>query len=580
MALRPDLPLAVGPGNAEQEVSPHAFRSLLERVPTGVEGTATLLDAIRRLNRVRLTAEEREACLAAAQPLLESRLQALTTHQRAHRFPLPPRSREVIRMALSLRAETALGHLTLAVEAESTADTARILRASVAALRLWNQHLLRTAQLYQTPGNRFWHNVHAAYALAERIASTDRCVDGLSPAEAYKRILLFATGHGQALGRADAEHVAEWLTQWAHVSRLHADAGGAGRHAFGVDLGRAAGPRRLALLEPAQPGDLRVLEVEAVVAEAARSARIGGRKRPHGPSRHALSVVLGHWRQQTLRRRTRKPHQRRADVEVGLRAIRERVWQAEHKAATLAQGEGSDQPPHDDGNLSIARDADELRDPYADFVSHPQRAGSVQRDDVWSRSLERRTSAYYRGQSAVEAAGLQQVAANPGRAWQLNDLSARGFGLEWIGTGDSNATVGEVVAMSVSRDGNEHWWLGTIRWLRAGDDSRFKVGVQVIARHAWAARVWQHDETGRPATQAEEPGLLFAAGADGEEPDQILLPASMFDVGDTLELGALGREWLATLGPIHEETGSFAWFDITLSEPPSGDPDVERWEIL
>ena len=583
MALRPDLPVQQDSPDATVPASPTALASWLATLPAGGEGLRGLLDGLKALNRRLLPPQERAALLAVLQPAVRERLDLDQHRVRGQRFPLPARSRQRFEVDQTLREESAFGHLQIAVDlAATTPGDEGIAQALTRALRYYGEYLLRTTQLYTPPPERFWHNVHAAYALAEQTGQESVAADGGAPVDQYKRILLFDTGHTHGLLRNDAERVYELLAVWALRTELDTEAPAPSRYAFGIDLAQAQPPRRLQLVPRKAETALRVFTVDGAIAAAERLQRIRGPADATGTvSPAGLTRLLGNWRQETLRRSTRRRREQRVDVEVTLGMIRDRL---EGRADT---GDGGDQGAGRAGaasGLPVWKQADEMRDPYAGFVSHPLRAGQGQmatrRDDVWSRSVERKSDAYFRGRSAVEAAGLEPAVRNPHQAWRLLDISPNGFGLEWVGRGNSNATVGELLGLAVRRHDQVRWRLGVIRWLRFTGPTRFVLGAQVLALEARAGGVTRPARSG--VHDPEEPALLIGADPaddDTTEESAILLPAAMFAAGDELELRRDDQDVRIALGERREETGSFALFEFSIRPRETAD-EIPEWEIL
>ena len=572
MVLHPDLPEQHDAADGGRPPAPADIEAWLTQLPAGGEGSRALLDRLQRLNRQLLPPADRSALLDTLAPAVRARLDLDQHRIRGQRFPLPARSRQQFEFDQTLREEAALGALSVASDTLSAGgDAADIARAVVAALQYSGEYLLRSVQLYTPAPEGFWHNVHAAYALAERAGVADQAADGGAPVDQYKRILLFAVGHVHDLLRNDAERIYELLALWALQAELGTDRAGAGGSAFGVDLARPEPPRRLQLMPTRAAATLRVLDVTGAVAAAVRLQRVRGPAGRAGTvSRLGLERLLANWRQENLRRSNRRQRDQRVDAEVTLGMIRDRI-------------EGrSDEAAPDDSGLPVWKQAEEMRDPYAGYVSHPWRKGQGvgRRDDAWSRSVERKSDAYFRGRSAVEASGLDPAVRNPHRAWRLLDIGPNGFGLEWIGRGSSNATVGELVALAWRQDGVVRWRVAAIRWLRFTGPTRFFLGAQTLAPDVRAGGITRPTPDG--LHDSEEPALLVGPDPADQEATagrQIFLPAYLFAAGDELELRSDDREFRVELGEQREETDSFALFDLAVL-PASKADDIPEWEIL
>lgn len=568
--------------NHERALDPAAWREWLSALPTTVSGSRLLLKHLRWLNRTLVAAAPRAELLEVIDPVVRTHAAFDHGHIRGLRLPLPASAERAFRIGQALLETLATAHLGLAVDAHADrVDDPLVARGVRAALDLRGEYLLRTTQVYTPVPAAFWHDVHAMYAWGEAAGVATQKIDDRTPVDAYNRLLLFAIGHGHGLPRNDADRTWRLLERWS----LHADLTPlretVDHSAFAVDLDAAEPPRQLKLMPADTRGDRRYLVVNGVIKAAAHLRGIreaGGRRGTL--SRNALDRLLANWRQQAMRRSTRKPRGQRVDIEVSLQSIRQRLVADDTSAGAAAAGTGG----ADTGqSLSILGDADETRDPYAGFVSHPGRVVEVRRDDVWSRSIERKSDAYFRERSGVEAAGLVAAQRNPHQAWRLADLSPRGFGLEWVGRGNSHVTVGELIGLSIHSGGHAYMRIGVVRWLCHGEGGRLTLGAQALAEGALAGRLYRPARAGTQG--AGEPALILGHDPRYPEPHQIILPAHLFTVHESLELDCDDTRFSVRLGALREETGSFALcgLEMTPKDNPQddeGDDGVPEWEIL
>lgn len=561
--------------DTERAANRAAWQRWLNTLPTSVSGSRLLLKHLRRLNRTLLPPAVRADLLALIDPVARTHATFDHGHIRGLRLPLPGSAERAFKIGQALIEALATAHLGLAVDAHADRrGDPRVARGLRAALDLQGEYQLRATQVYAPLPAAFWHDVHATHAWAESVGAATRTVDGGTPVDAYKRLLLFAIGHGHGLPRNDAERAWGLLDRWSTFAELSAQRATPGSPTFAVDLDSPRPPQQLKLMPPGAREERRYLIVDGVIKAAAhlRSIRSAG-----GPratlSRNALDRLLANWRQQAMRRGTRKPRDQRVDVEVSLHAIRERLITPDFSGQAPAADAASEARP-----LSIVTDADDARDPYAGFVSHPGRATQVRRDDVWSRSIERKSDAYFRERSSVSASGLLAAQRNPHQAWRLADLSARGFGLEWIGRGNAHVTVGELVALNVRSGGQGYLRIGVVRWLAARAGARLTLGAQTLAEGALAARLHRPARAG--AQGSGEPALVLGRDPHYPEPHQIILPAHMFAARDSLELDFGDDRFLVTLGELREETGSFALCGLEMTPKDETGDGVPEWEIL
>lgn len=564
MLLEPELPHRDAATRTGKLPAPKRLAQWAAGVPSGGEGIAQLRNQLARLNRLVVAPPERQQLLDALSGAIAERLAQGQTAVRGQRLPLPERSRRTFALSQALREERALGHLIVAVDTRSgDGDRQRLGEALGRALIDYGYILLRAAQVYTPVSRRFWHNLHASYGLAESSGVSDATVDNLTVAQHYKRSLLFAVGHAYGLQRADAEHAYALLARWAARARLTRVVANTERHLFRVDLSQPRAPAphddAAADLQPEQ----RVLAVDVVVASADRLSRLRGPAGDRGSlSPSGLAHLLTNWRRDHSRTNGREQRDEAVDAEIGLLRIHERLQQ------DIASGH-PDAPPQPPSAVALTGKSDEFCDPYAGFVSHPGRTGTARREDVWTRAIERKDVQYFRERSRLTDSGWAAPVNNPQRAWQLADSSPNGLRLRWVGEGDSNATVGEVVGIHYAGRPHPHWALGVVRWLRFTEEDRFNIGVHILARDVQPARVRRPVSGGTPPPH--EPALLL--GTD------IVLPAFLFQAGATLEMEYFDQIMRIELGDVLEQTGSFALYEITVL-PPARENEIPEWTLL
>ena len=566
----------------QNALDPAAWRNWLDALPSTVSGSRLLLKHLRWFNRTLVTAAPRAELLERIDPAVRTHAAFDHGHIRGLRLPLPASAERAFGIGQALLEALATAHLGLAVDAHADQpDDPLVVQGVRAALDLRGEYLLRATQVYAPVPATFWHDVHAMHAWAEAVGVATQPIDDRTPVDAYKRVLLFAIGHGHGLRRTDAERVWGLLERWSLHAELTPLRETVDHTAFAVDLDAAEPPRRLKLMPTHARGDYRYLEVGRVIKAASHLRGIRDAGSPRGTlSRNALDRLLGNWRQEAMRRSTRRRRGQRVDIEVSLHSIRERLVTDDHSAATAATA-GTD--PRE--SLSIQRDTDETRDPYAGFVSHPGRVVETRRDDVWSRSIERKSDAYFRERSGVEASGLLAAKRNPHQAWRLVDQSPRGFGLEWAGRGNAHVTVGELIALNVQTGGHAYLRIGVVRWLCYGEGGRLTLGAQTLAEGALAGRLYRPARAGTQG--AGEPALILGHDPQYPEPHQIIMPAHRFAADEKLELDCEGTQFRVSVGGLREETGSFALCGLEMTPKTKqadgedgGNDGVPEWEIL
>lgn len=519
MALEPQLP---GMDPAVTEAAAPDSAEEIELWASSLHGSGAVRrfhEGLSALNRQPLPGSQRLQLMERLRPHARERLDSLARQLASQGFPLPERSRQKLEFSLQLAEEMATGYACALVDAEvDEGDTGGFDPALAAerALMYYGEFILRRAQAYHAIPERIWHNVHAIFGDVERAGVADEPAEDdelelrrpgeQTPADMYRRILLFGLSRTEGLSRGDMLALYRVLEDWAARCELGFSDSFPGARAFGVDLDRAAAPGRWTLIEAQSPSDPRKLDPTAAIVAAETALAHAADEDTTTASGHRLSApALGHvldqWRQKALRRSTRKQQEeQRVDVEANLSAI--------HTRLMLERADGL---------------------PAAE---HP-----------------------------APARGISE------RRWILADIGARGLRLRWEGRGASRAVVGELIAMLARREGRTKWPVGTVRWMQFLDDGkRFEIGVSLLsmdAEPADAYRLSGGPDSGR-ADDTARPALLLPA--DGERPERVVLPSHLFRRFETVELEVGEEPRRVRLESLAEQTGAFACFAI--GKPP------------
>lgn len=171
------------------------------------------------------------------------------------------------------------------------------------------------------------------------------------------------------------------------------------------------------------------------------------------------------------------------------------------------------------------------------------------------------------------AGSVGRHAINPSRA-QVLDQGLGGYRLSWSPEQRVRMKIGDMIALAPQ--GSETvadtvWLLGLIRWLRGDDDGGFEVGIELLARHAYAAGVRSIDRHGERSPMHR--ALLLADEAQ-DRGIELVVP-HLFDrhvselewstIGNPSQGQALVRDVRSTIASV--DSLSTAYYRVSLAAP-------------
>lgn len=502
------------------ETRPKATADWLARLPfaSPVDTAQQLVMALYALNRRPLGVDERHALLALYRPVVTRAAASLETLLAEAGVPPHAQQRQsgVLLRELQIEHSIAYKHLLLGLANRRFGRTPPKLVAEVTA------HLfaaLRDTQVacylaYSPPPEGLWLEMHQLFQMAHASEMADHAVDdALPPSLAYRQALLLALADPPHMSRAELTHTRLYLDKFAALAVLTPATANPPAIGFAVPTDSDRGPVQLAA--GLKQGGL-WLDTDALcrhLHEAVVRLRTGDSPRliglPQGMESEVSQSLGKHllklWRTGIQRAFKRYPASGSSvQVVAGVSAIH-RLLELVPQAAEL------DTDP--DGCLPI-HDVEPL----------------------------------FAAPTAVNASN-----------WTIDNDSAAGLALSSAPEASLNLKVGD--ALALRPDDAAAWSLGVIRWLRMRDERQVELGVERLSPQIQP--VWVRPLRGHRKASPEP--ALFVPGLPAlNQPDRLLLPRYVYQVGMDAEVWHSPQQYTLTFGRLLEHSPSFDLVDFTI----------------
>lgn len=465
----------------------------------------------------------------------------------AESHPLPPTKVELASATLTLRQH--LGQCwCLAVE-EICAPNGKVpllgRRRVTLALNHAAAHLAATLllayQLHRTPPTGLWQRLHAVYGFAaahrlhrSSVADSDSGHSG-SVQERYAASILLAMANPYGFQQRELLDVAKAVRALAADAEFHADGAGT---VLVTSTGADSGPGYLPQdRESPRQGDL-AMDVQRVVETVEEQLQWTP------PDVDVVSLREGHGGAGVLIHR-----------DMLQRVLRS--WQG-----TIDRGYQRMSAGH---TLMTVLGLHAVHQVFADGRSF----------ESFQRRLSGGEIELGSGNTAASwaVASADQHAVHPSRA-QVLDQSLGGYRLSWSPDQRVRMKIGDMIALAPEAPeaaADAVWLLGLVRWLRGDDEGGFEVGVELLAKHAYAAGVRSVDRRGERSPMHR--ALLLADEAQ-DQGIELVVP-HLFDrrvselewgtTGDPDHGQALVRDARSPIASV--DSLSTAYYRVSLAAP-------------
>ena len=502
------------------ETRPKVTTEWLARLPFAnpIETAQQLVMALYTLNRMPLDEDDRGALLALYRPVVARAASSLETLLSESGVPPHPQQRQAGALLGELHAEHSIGYK----HQLRSLTTRRFGRSQIKHIAEVTAHLLaalRDVQLacyltYSPVPEGLWREMHEIYKLTKTNGMADKLVNDAQPADqVYSQALLLALSDPPHMSRAELTHIQLYLDAFGKLAVLGDAPTSANPHGFVIETSsdRAPGAQSASL----EAGDL-WLDVEVLcrhLHETAVRLRTGDT-----PRRIGLPTGMESETSQTLAKRLLKLWRPGAH-----RAFKR--YPAPGSAMQVVAGVSAIHRL-----LELVPQAAEFSKPFDETL--PERDGLPQ----------------FAAPAAVNASH-----------WTVSNDSAAGLAL--TGTPDTplNLKVGD--AMALRAEDSAMWSLAVIRWIKMLDARQVELGVERLSPQVQP--VWVRPLRGHRKA-SPEPGL-FVPGLPGlRQPDRLLLPSHIYQIGMDAEVWHSPRQYTITFGRRAEFSPSFDLIEFTV----------------
>ncbi|MGK2951793.1 MAG: hypothetical protein ACSLEZ_05325 [Thiobacillus sp.] len=501
------------------ETRPKTISAWLERLPfaSPADAAQLMVVALYALNRYTLGADERLALLALYRPAVARVAASLEAQFADAGVPPHAQQRQIGALLRELRVEHSIGYKQILL---AMADR-RFGRASPRRTAEVTARLLATLRDIQTacyltytplpPG--LWQEMHQIHTFAQASNLADNAVDDtIPPGLAYSQALLIALADPPRMSHAELVHTRLYLDQFAALAML-TSAPVAGHCGFAIHAEGDVAPSHFV---SGETNSGLWLDTNALCRHLHKTAlrlrlgetpdRVGLPPEMEGElSLRLCKRLLKQWSAGAQRTFRRHPTADNAVLMVaGVSAIH-RLLERAPQTAQFEPDEGDSLPIHD-----------------------------------------------------VEPVFAAPAAINITQ-WAVSNDSASGLAL--IGTPDAplNLKVGDPLVLRA--DDTAMWSLGVIRWIRMHDAQLVGLGIERLSpqvQPVWVRPLRNHSKTNPQAA-------LFAPGVAAlKQPDRLLLPRHLYEVGMDAEIWQPPQQYSLTFGRCLEHTPSFDLIDFTL----------------
>lgn len=422
---------------------------------------------------------------------------ALRKHYIGQSVSLNEKQRKVAALAQAMQAEMAIGFKTIIEDAlQSHKLNPQLLTpATHGAIHYLSLVLLRCYQLYSQQPSHLWRELHILFLFAEQNGFVDASSaynQHESVQQAYARIVLVSCANPYQLRQREIEQLYDSLLDVC--DRVYIGSFSRDHGLYYLDLQSDNGPQNAALAQVSGGSNWRTLQCDQVVERLQEELRSSSQVQL-GMQRNALqqlgAPLLRHlvraFGNLTTRSFSRTPAHGTVKLSIGLSATHFLLEGGDSGSATAVASE------HDlatlEGSLRNATLVDDERRAGRGLGLVGKNEGG---GDPWEKLYRPKQSWEREHPKPVEmtAVSPNNFTANAEVRYDfqiatLINISPGGYCLALRGNVPTQTQTGEIVGlMEQDSDGNTHWNIGTIRWMKRVPDAALQIGLQLIAPNA------------------------------------------------------------------------------------------------
>ena len=537
------------PGADAFNLQPKAVKRWLDGLPMANPGEAgrLLYCALKEVNGLDVDASLRFDFLEALRRPIRLIVQSLDRHYVGIPFPLPPTNRRIADLARTFHSEMSIGYVRVVDQLSRRHGIASLTRrgmlvaATYRALLYRGRVLLKAFQVYAPYPQHLWRELHELYSFARRTGIAGKTVDDPENAlvksrsieDIYKQALLLALSNPYRLRQGDVVRVCNALELWSPYCRLNPvnSSGGQPQGLFAV---RFESDEQPAYLDGQGPRGLSfVLDTSA----------LGGLLREQDayledPLKHPSKAVL-----KALPPNFPHPLLHRVMLSWGM----------------MVQRGYSRMSGADDNTVDVALGLSSL----FHFTGGDEELLRASPDD---RDTELTTAAM------IDWAEPSQITHNT-HCCRIIDESAGGYRLAWCANEQLRMQVGELIGLHTKGTPDDQWSVGVVRWMRAEDEQRMEVGIQMLSPSVTPITARVCNAEGRCGEH--QSCLLLPTQEGTDQPATLIAPTFFNNFATRLMLIDGPRKQVVALTNTIENTGAFVQFDFN---PETGSASAKPTE--
>jgi hypothetical protein len=538
--------------------------------------TARLLyQALGELNLLLTPSDNRLNLLELIRPEVYFVCQHLERHFLHQAIMLDERSRKISNLCQALQSHLAVGYkqIVLRIAPKYSKDRAALVSMALqrAAHALKGQ-LLRATQLYSSPPEHLWFELHQLYRSAAELQLQHRRVHDdlasltteLSLEQTYIAALLLGSARCNQLRQNQIARLAEVLEPWSALLKLHPASPDAGLLAISAELD--AGPRYRSMFRSEQQRGLlgfdpqplvNAIEAHLLHQHTSTSTPLPV---PAGLSFDTLQHLHAAWGQAAERSFQRTVGQGNLTVCVGMSALHFYLG-GERSFSELLKHPGASS-----ANFSHAVVQGEKDSWSQAFDAAPQ-----------SKADEFLPYEEIQYDHLLEDEGATDSTPHyPTHALPVINHSPGGYCLAWPSEVPAELQAGEMLGIQDSI--GLGWSIAVIRWIRQVRGGGTQMGIELVAPHAQPCGlqlVRSRDDHSQYLR-----GLLLPEISAIDLPATLLAPRLPFQEGNKVMINTLGEEHRAGLDRRVASTHSFNQFAYRSLEATRNGGSEEDFDSL
>ena len=501
------------------------------------ETTRQLFIGLTQFNQEPISPQTRIDITEVILPYVKMVLENLERHFLSRSFPLPERSQKIFDLKKSLLMETAGSYQLAALEmlTKRSVSKKRLLLSIDRAIKHMSQVLMNGYEVYAKHDQAIWHDMHHLFLLAcenkleDKVAPNkdDAHEDRMSIADHYTLINLVALAAPNTLRQGEVKRVEEFFKLCLKdVSLLE--------NASSLEAKYA----HIALLNSDEPASLmpvsdlvnsptsRIFDLSKIINYLDQFVSLSAQS---DLGTHDKWPMLNH----SLAKR----------LVYVLTTIRNRRYKRFAREEKLSMA------------IRMPDVIEMIRENDFDSFS-AQINESVEEDNIYEAlANEEGVSSPW---TEVDLDMLAEDRDVQLHSWQIENSSSGGYGLRQVKSEQSNARVGELVAVKDPKDEADQWQIAVIRWMDSFKRIGLKIGLEILSLHGMMVQVGEINNR-EISQKLPVEGILLPTIDGARKEANLIFPGFIFQVDDELTLTLGKRQQHIRITSVDDTVGSFSY---------------------